>query len=91
MNLAYFYLETKFGHELNSLMVPTALVAIMAYAVSEMFSEVFGMAISTILQCFVADEEMFEADDRFAPSSLAGTINSTQQKYKKNKQVGVRG
>ena len=71
-------------------MVPTLLIGVVAYAVSEMFSEVFGMAISAILQCFVADEELFEADERFAPGSLAGTIDSTQKKYKsKKKQVGV--
>jgi hypothetical protein len=35
------------------------------------------------------DEEMFEADERYAPSSLAGTIDSTQQSYKKSKKVGV--
>jgi len=54
-----------------------------------MFNEVFGMAISTILQCFVADEELFEGDERFAPSSLAGMVDSTQQKYKKTKKVSV--
>jgi len=88
----YYYLEIHFGEDLNYLMVPTLLIAFVAYAVSEMFNEVFGMAISTILQCFVADEEMFEdTGDRFAPGGLAGTIDSTQQRYKKNKmkQVGV--
>jgi len=62
---------------------------IVAYAVSEMLDEVVGMAITTISQCFVVDEEMFEADERYAPSSLAGTIGSTQQSYKKSKKVGV--
>lgn len=66
-------------------MAPTLLIAICSYAVSEMFDEVFGMAISTILQCFVIDEEMHEPDDRFAPKELAGTLDSTQQKYKKTK------
>ncbi|KAL7539973.1 hypothetical protein ACHAXR_009764 [Thalassiosira sp. AJA248-18] len=85
----YYYLEIHFGDELNYLMVPTLLIAIVAFAVAEMFNEVFGMAISTILQCFVADEELFDAEDRFAPDSLAGTIDSTQKKYKKKKKVGV--
>ncbi len=82
-------MDIHFGTEMNYLMLPTALIAIVAYAVSEMFDEVFGMAITTILQCFVVDEEMFEADERYAPSSLAGTIDSTQQGYKKSKKVGV--
>ncbi|KAL9190133.1 hypothetical protein ACHAXT_007344 [Thalassiosira profunda] len=87
----YYYLEIHFVDELNSLMVPTLLIGLCAYAVSEMFNEVFGMAISTILQCFVVDEELFDADERFAPGSLAGTIDSTQQKYKKKKKVMVEG
>ena len=81
----YYYLDTYYGDQLNSVMAPTLLIAICSYAVSEMFDEVFGMAISTILQCFVIDEEMHEPDDRFAPKELAGTLDSTQQKYKKKK------
>ena len=68
-------------------MMPSMLIAIVAYAVSETFNEVFGMAISAILQCFVADEEMFDGENRYAPGSLAGTIDSTQKNYKKVKQV----
>ncbi|KAL7467429.1 hypothetical protein ACHAXS_007672 [Conticribra weissflogii] len=83
----YFYLERNFEDKLNFLMVPTSLIAVTAYAASEMFNEVFGMSISTILQCFVADEEMFEGDERFAPSSLSGTIDSTHKGMKKKKQV----
>lgn len=85
----YYYLSMKFGDELNYLMLPTLLVGIVAYAVSEMFNEVFGMAISTILQCFVADEELFDADERFSPASLVAAIESTQQKYKKKTKIGV--
>ncbi len=83
-------MEIHFGTKLNYLMLPTALIAIVAYAVSEMFDEVFGMTITTILQCFVVDEEMFDADERYAPSSLAATIDYTQQSYKKSKKVGVK-
>ena len=36
----YYYLEIHYGDELNFLMVPTLLIAIVAYAVSEMFNEV---------------------------------------------------
>mmetsp|Transcript_23742 Transcript_23742/g.37374 ORF Transcript_23742/g.37374 Transcript_23742/m.37374 type:complete len:129 (-) Transcript_23742:489-875(-) len=86
----YYYLDIHFGDELNYLMVPTLLIGIAAYAVAEMFNEVFGMAISTILQCFVADEELFEdTEERFAPGSLAGAIDSTQKKYKTKKKVSV--
>lgn len=85
--VGYLYLEMYYGDQLNFLMVPTVFIALSAYAASEMFNEVFGMAISTILQCFVADEEMFDGDDRFAPISLASTIDSTQQKISRKRKV----
>lgn len=78
-------MEYNYGNQLNSLMAPTLLIAICSYAVSEMFDEVFGMAISTILQCFVTDEEMYEPGNRFAPKDLCGTLESTQKKYKRKK------
>lgn len=81
----YFYLQADHGDQLSSLMTPTLLIGICSYAVSEMFDEVFGMAISTMLQCFVADEEMHEPDERFVSKELIGTVESTQQKYKKRK------
>jgi hypothetical protein len=86
----YYYLEMHFGDELNFLMVPTLLIGLVAYAVSEMFDEVFGMSISTLLQCFIADEEMFDDSDRYAPASLAGAFDDTEQKYCREKnQVGI--
>jgi len=33
------------------------------------------MGISTILQCFIADEEMFEGAERYADGSLAKTVD----------------
>ena len=57
---AYFYMQYYYGDDLNGLAMPTALVFLVAYCAADMFNEVFGMAISTILQCFITDEEMFE-------------------------------
>eukprot|EP00617_Octactis_speculum_P001993 CAMPEP_0185792900 /NCGR_PEP_ID=MMETSP1174-20130828/159181_1 /TAXON_ID=35687 /ORGANISM="Dictyocha speculum, Strain CCMP1381" /LENGTH=79 /DNA_ID=CAMNT_0028487999 /DNA_START=1063 /DNA_END=1302 /DNA_ORIENTATION=- len=37
------------------------------------------MAISTILQCFIADKEMFP-DDPYAEESLRSCITTTQEK-----------
>ena len=85
----YHYLDIYHGDELNYLMLPTALIGLLAYAVSEMFDEVFGMAISTILQCFVVDEEMFDPEERFASIRLAETIDSTQQNYKKKSKKSI--
>jgi len=75
----YYYLDTYMSDELNGLWCPILLILLMAYVTAEMFNEVFGMAIWTILQCFVADEEMFEPDQRFAEGDLAQTVSKTQK------------
>jgi choline transporter-like protein 2/4/5 len=78
--LGYYYMNSNMMDELNGLWCPLLLIILMAYVTSEMFNEVFGMAIWTILQCFVADEEMFEnAAERFAEGDLAETVSKTQK------------
>lgn len=41
--------------------------------------KVFGMAISTILQCFIADEEMFKGDDRYGEGDLAAMLDKASR------------
>lgn len=41
--------------------------------------QVFGMAISTILQCFIADEEMFKGDDRYGEGDLAAMLDKASR------------
>merc|ERR1712224_476777 len=42
--------------------LPLVFTAIIAFYVAAMFNEVWGMAMSTILQCFCADEEIYKGD-----------------------------
>jgi hypothetical protein len=42
------------------------------------------MAISTILQCFVADEEMFKPEERFAEGDLATTVSKINKQHAAN-------
>jgi len=73
--LAYMFMEQSLEGQVNYLWFPTLLVCFVSYFTAEMFNEVFGMAISTILQCFIADEEMFEPAERFAEGDLADTVS----------------
>ena len=52
------------GNTINFILAPLALVWLLSYFVSCMFSEIFGMSIETILCCFIADEEMFPAGNQ---------------------------
>ena len=75
--------------EVNGLIAPLVFTFIMAYFVSVMFSEIFGMGIETILLCFIADEELFPPEKRFAEGGLATAMQKTAQAAAANKVVPV--
>lgn len=57
--ICYVWLGTdEMQAQLNGVAGPLVLTFLISYYVMAMFNEVFGMAIWTVLQCFVADEEM---------------------------------
>ena len=56
---AYLYLDHYYSDYLNGLYMPTVFVFLASFATAEIFNEVFGMAIMTILQCFLTDEEIY--------------------------------
>ena len=81
--VAYSAMKDTIGGELHFLWWPVLLTCFVSYFTAEMFNEVFGMAISTILQCFVADEELYEPNDRFASGDLGAMIKKTQTEHEK--------
>lgn len=75
-----FYVYLDYYHDqyqISGVIGPMIFVSIIAFFISSMFSEVFEMGIDTILFCYVADEEMFKPEERFAESSLSSTIKTT--------------
>mmetsp|Transcript_33694 Transcript_33694/g.42428 ORF Transcript_33694/g.42428 Transcript_33694/m.42428 type:complete len:669 (+) Transcript_33694:184-2190(+) len=75
--LAYLVLAYSMSDQLHGLYTPCIFIFLLAYFVALMFVEVFGMAISTILMCYVADEEMNGGKAVFAEGSLKVTIKKT--------------
>jgi len=65
-----FFLEDK----IHSPIGPTILVVILAWFTADMFCQIFSMAVSTLLQAFIADEEMFGPDEQYACPELAAYI-----------------
>ena len=57
---AYLYLEYYYEDQLRGLHIVTAIVFLISLMAAEMFNQIFAISISTILQCFVTDEETFE-------------------------------
>lgn len=79
-----FILYLIFGYaipssDINGLFAPLIFTFLLAYFVAVMFTEIFGMCIETILICFIADEEMFAPEQRFADGGLKTTMQKTAQ------------
>lgn len=64
---------------MSGVISPLIFTGILAYFTSAMFCEIFGMGIQTILLCFIADEEMFPPEKRFADGSLQSAVARTAQ------------
>lgn len=56
---SFLLLQEFFPKELYSVVSISIIIGIVAWFVGQMFIEVMNMAVSTIIQCFLADEEMF--------------------------------
>ncbi|TFJ84645.1 hypothetical protein NSK_004110 [Nannochloropsis salina CCMP1776] len=66
-----FFLEDR----IHSPIGPTILVVILAWFTADMFCQIFSMAVSALLQAFIADEEMFGPGERYASTALAVYID----------------
>jgi hypothetical protein len=83
---------TPVSDELNYIWLPLVFTAIIAFYVAAMFNEVWGMAMSTILQCFCADEEIYKGDKdaMYAGADLKATVsNSNKGKFAKKSKVAA--
>jgi hypothetical protein len=76
--LCYIAIIYNTDNQIYGILAPMLMTFVIAYLVTTLFVEVFGMAISTILMCYCADEEMFQPEDRFADGALRGAIKNTQ-------------
>jgi len=81
--IAYITIDRHIGEELHSPGGPVALILIISYMVGNSFIEIFDMSTETVLQCFIADEEMFEGDNVFADGDLRAFFDEYEENEKK--------
>jgi len=67
---SYVYLNSHYNDELNSVLNMVLAICVIAYFISNLFADVLAMAISTLLQCFLADKEMFSEGSPYVPEEL---------------------
>ena len=65
--------------DLHGIFLPLVITFVISFMTMEMFNEVFDMCIATVLQCYVADEEMFGDGGgvMYVPGNLKSTISTT--------------
>jgi choline transporter-like protein 2/4/5 len=78
--------------DLYSFWFPLIMTFFISWMVTDVFLEVFSMGISTILQCFCADEELFKGKKNedgtekiYAEGGLRKAISTTKADNKKSK------
>jgi hypothetical protein len=72
--LGYFILQGL--HPDVHPVLPMCVYVIVSYVVAKLYMNVLGLAIDTMLQCFIATEEMGEGDKEFVPGPLKSFIDS---------------
>ncbi len=80
---AYVYIEREVGEDLYSVGGPCALIFIMSYFIGDMFLDIFDMSTSTVLHCFIADEEMFDGDECYAEGNLRDWLDDFEESERK--------
>ena len=73
--ICYYIITTSstYKNNLYSPVLPTIFFAIIAFFVSSLFMNIYGIAIDTILQCAIVDEEVHKAENsppKFCPEPL---------------------
>jgi len=72
---SFFALDAIYGGIISSVLGTAIFISILSWFVGNMFMEVLGIGITTILQCFIADQEVrpsleFSFQHRYHPSRL---------------------
>lgn len=69
----------------SDIVAPLVITFFISYWIAAMFIDIFSMGIETILFCYIADEEMFAPEARFADGELAEMIHETAKQHAASK------
>jgi uncharacterized membrane protein YdcZ (DUF606 family) len=78
---SYIVMDQYANLDLYSPIGPVLIIMVISYFVGSVFMGVFSMVISTMLQCFIVDEEMFGSNPEasFTPKSLRAWVDAYEQ------------
>jgi solute carrier family 44 protein 1 (choline transporter-like protein)/choline transporter-like protein 2/4/5 len=76
--IGYMLLGALHPDDVSSPVMPTLLYITVGYVAAKLIMNVFGLAVDTVLQCFVANEELGGSSD-FTPKQLAGFMSEHKE------------
>ena len=78
--VCFVWLDQYYTEETHSITYPTLLVAVLAWAIADVFVGVVDMVADTLLICFIADEEIYGAgsSDSYATPRLKAFVAGAQ-------------
>jgi len=77
---SYFILQYFFSGTMWSIAGVSFFIAIIAWFVNRIFMETVEVATTTLLQCFIADEEMYPGGSLFVPKELDSFLKRVEEK-----------
>lgn len=72
---SYYAIVNNLSTELHSIAGPVAVIFLISYWIGDMFMDVLDMGILTVLHCFIADEEMFDGEERYHDRDLKDYVD----------------
>jgi hypothetical protein len=83
--LCYYALayDEEMVRSISSPVGPVVFAFVLAWFTAGMFASVFDMGMSTLIQCFIADEEMFTGSERYADEDLHQFFDNNGDKHGK--------
>jgi len=79
--------SSLYEDELNSPLFPSIVFLLLAYVIASLFMSLYGMAVDTILHCFLLDEELCSKNSRppqHAPEQLKSFLDKERDKESKS-------
>jgi len=73
--VGYYIIVENLNEELYSVGGPVVVIFLISYWISDMFMDVLDMGIMTVLHCFIADEEMFDGEERYSEKDLKDYVD----------------
>jgi len=76
--LGYLILMAMHENDISSPIFPVFIFVCMGYVMASLTLNVYAMAVDSMLQCYVADEEMGGGEAKFTPPDLKGFVQKNK-------------